>query len=63
MKKFFTIEERIEFYNKRIAHAKSRLAALFRELEREENPDYQDWNGELQKQLDEKRRKRRTNAR
>lgn len=63
MKKFFTIEERIIFYNKRIAHAKSRLTALFKELEKEQNPYYQDWDGELQKQLDEKRRKRRTYAR
>lgn len=44
MKRTFTREEKIQYYEKMLERAERRLKAL-------RDPDYQDWNSELSKEL------------
>lgn len=60
MRKFYTKEERIAFYTKRMLHAMNRLQELVsRPDEDRRDENYQDWDSDLQRELDYKRNGRR----
>lgn len=55
-KKTYTREEKIEYWTYEMIKAKRRMQYAEARLEFIKSDKYQDWNSELQKQLEEKKR-------